>query len=98
MADTITSTDVGLKENEEDDRGHGLFGFNVLSRANRWAQPITYMDVHECDGFTVCYIISFTLILIYVIVENFKIQLKLVNDFMKEQMYYLPNLHHIYDK
>lgn len=61
MVDTITSTDVGLKENEEDDRGHGLFGFNVFSRANRWAQPITYIDVHECDGFTVCYIISFTL-------------------------------------
>lgn len=76
VADTITSTDVGLKENEEDDRGHGLFGFNVFSRANRWAQPITYIDVHECDGFTVCYIISFTLILIHVIVDNFKRQLK----------------------
>lgn len=71
MADTITSTDVGLKEDEEDDRGHGLFGFNVFSRANRWAQPITYIDVHECDGYTVCYIISFTLILIYVIVRKF---------------------------
>ncbi|KAL8111159.1 plant cysteine oxidase 3 [Apium graveolens] len=54
LLDTITSTDVGLKENEEDDKGHGLFGFNVFSRANRWAQPITYIDVHECDGFTMC--------------------------------------------
>lgn len=54
LLDTITSTDVGLKEYDEDDRGHGLFGFNVFSRANRWAQPITYIDVHECDGFTMC--------------------------------------------
>lgn len=53
FVDTIGPTDVGLKgENQEDDRGHGLFG-NVFSRVDRWAQPITYIDVHDGDYFTV---------------------------------------------
>lgn len=55
LLDTIGPIDVGLKgENQEDDRGHGLFGLNVLTRVDRWAQPITYIDVHECDYFTMC--------------------------------------------
>ncbi|KAG9144404.1 hypothetical protein Leryth_017534 [Lithospermum erythrorhizon] len=55
LLDTIGPADVGLKEeNQEDDRGHGLLGLNLLSRANRWAQPITYVDIHESNGFTMC--------------------------------------------
>ncbi|KAF8399204.1 hypothetical protein HHK36_015069 [Tetracentron sinense] len=54
VADTITPADVGLKEeNAEDDRGHGFFGTNMFNRVARWAQPITYLDIYECDGFTV---------------------------------------------
>lgn len=53
-ADQIGHADVGLQEeNPDDDRGHGFFGVNRLSRMARWAQPITYMDIYECDSFTV---------------------------------------------
>lgn len=46
--------DVGLKEeNADDDRGHGLFGLSQLNRIARWAQPITYVDIFECENFTV---------------------------------------------
>lgn len=55
--------DVGLKEeNQSDDRGHGLFGLPRFNRVGRWAQPITYVDVHECDSFTVS---SFVCLLIF---------------------------------
>ncbi|XP_020532368.1 plant cysteine oxidase 3 isoform X4 [Jatropha curcas] len=53
LLDTVRPADVGLKEeNPDDDRGHGIFGLNRLSRAARWAQPITYIDIYECDSFT----------------------------------------------
>ncbi|CAJ1975368.1 unnamed protein product [Sphenostylis stenocarpa] len=53
ILDTIQPADVGLKEEtSDDDRGHGIFGANVLNRVARWAQPITYLDIHECDSFT----------------------------------------------
>ncbi|XP_059645131.1 plant cysteine oxidase 3-like [Cornus florida] len=55
LLDAIGPADVGLKEEyQEDDRGLGLFGLNVLNRVGRWAQPITYVDIHECDSFTMC--------------------------------------------
>lgn len=55
LMDTIGLSDVGLKEeNLEDDRGHGVFGMSMFSRAARWAQPISYIDVYECDSFTMC--------------------------------------------
>ncbi|KAL7161049.1 hypothetical protein ACSBR2_041656 [Camellia fascicularis] len=55
LLDTIGPVDVGLKvENREDDRGHGFFGLNRFNRVDRWAQPITYVDLHECDSFTMC--------------------------------------------
>ncbi|OAY50198.1 plant cysteine oxidase 3 [Manihot esculenta] len=55
LLDTVQPADVGLKEeNPDDDRGHGFFGLNRLSRAVRWAQPITYIDIYECDSFTMC--------------------------------------------
>ncbi|XP_040866013.1 plant cysteine oxidase 3 isoform X6 [Glycine max] len=55
ILDTIQPADVGLKEETaDDDRGHGFFGTNALSRLARWAQPITYVDIHECDNFTMC--------------------------------------------
>lgn len=58
LADTIQPADVGLKEEAaDDDRGHGIFGANVLNRVGRWAQPITYVDIHECDSFTVSFTI-----------------------------------------
>lgn len=54
FADTIGPEDVGLKdESQEDERGHGLFGINVFNRVDRWAQPITYVDIHEGERFTV---------------------------------------------
>nr|XP_015883177.1 plant cysteine oxidase 3 isoform X2 [Ziziphus jujuba var. spinosa] len=54
-SDTVAPTDVGLREeNQDDDRGHGFFGFDQLNRVARWAQPITYIDIYECDSFTMC--------------------------------------------
>ncbi|MCL7036848.1 hypothetical protein MKW94_019063 [Papaver nudicaule] len=55
LLDTIAPADVGLKENNaDDDRGHGFFGESLFDRVGRWAQPITFMDIHECDNFTMC--------------------------------------------
>lgn len=55
VADTFGPSDVGLKvENSEDDRGHGIFGLTSFNRVARWAQPITYLDIYECDSFTMC--------------------------------------------
>nr|GLL22054.1 plant cysteine oxidase 3 [Ipomoea trifida] len=55
LLDTIGPEDVGLKdESQEDERGHGLFGINVFNRVDRWAQPITYVDIHEGQSFTMC--------------------------------------------
>ncbi|XAR63864.1 Cysteamine dioxygenase [Bertholletia excelsa] len=55
LLDSIIPADVGLKEEVgEDDRGHGFFGLNRLNTVGRWAQPITYVDIHECDSFTMC--------------------------------------------
>lgn len=55
LLDTIGPADVGLKEEQsDDDRGHGFFGLSRLNRVARWAQPITYLDVYECDSFTMC--------------------------------------------
>ncbi|XP_030455498.1 plant cysteine oxidase 3 [Syzygium oleosum] len=55
LLDTIGPADVGLSANAlEDDRGHGFFGLNQLGRVPRWAQPITYVDIHECESFTIC--------------------------------------------
>ncbi|XP_057951449.1 plant cysteine oxidase 3 isoform X4 [Malania oleifera] len=55
LMDTICPADVGLKEeNTEDDRGHGFLGLDHFHRAARWAQPITYLDIYECDSFTMC--------------------------------------------
>ncbi|TYK28379.1 plant cysteine oxidase 3 isoform X2 [Cucumis melo var. makuwa] len=52
---TVGAGDVGLKEeNVDDDRGHGLFGLSQLNRIARWAQPITYIDICECENFTIC--------------------------------------------
>ncbi|KAF6169076.1 hypothetical protein GIB67_038573 [Kingdonia uniflora] len=54
VLDSIGPKDVGLKEDTlDDDRGHGFFGLNQLNRAARWAQPMTFLDIHECDSFTV---------------------------------------------
>ncbi|KAL6994971.1 Plant cysteine oxidase 3 [Sarracenia purpurea var. burkii] len=55
LLDTISPADVGLKvQNPEDDRGHGFFGLQRFNRVGRWAQPITYVDIHECNSFTMC--------------------------------------------
>lgn len=61
FADTVQPADVGVKEETaDDDRGHGFFGTNQLNRVARWAQPITYVDIHECDSFTVSFDVTFT--------------------------------------
>ncbi|XP_021733859.1 plant cysteine oxidase 3 [Chenopodium quinoa] len=55
LLDSVTPADVGLKEeNVDDDRGYGLSLLNPFNRAPRWAQPITYLDIHESDTFTMC--------------------------------------------
>ncbi|KAL9681598.1 hypothetical protein QQ045_013383 [Rhodiola kirilowii] len=55
LMDTIGPVDVGLREESfEDDRGHGVFGLNELSRTARWSQPITFLDIYDCDKFTIC--------------------------------------------
>lgn len=56
-SDTITPADVGLRDDSvEEDRGHGFFDSNFLkssARVARWAQPITYLHIYECDAFSV---------------------------------------------
>lgn len=55
LLDTVNPADVGLREeNVDDDRGYGLSLLNPFNRAPRWAQPITYLDIHESDSFTMC--------------------------------------------
>lgn len=61
FTDTFGPADIGLKEESpDDDRGHGFFGLN---RVARWAQPITFLDIYECDSFTVSPIIKSNLYL-----------------------------------
>ncbi|XP_075479131.1 plant cysteine oxidase 3 [Primulina tabacum] len=53
--DSLSPADVGLANaGKEDDRGHGPFGVQLFNRVDRWAQPITYVDVHEGENFTMC--------------------------------------------
>nr|CAB3486098.1 unnamed protein product [Digitaria exilis] len=56
LMDTITPADVGLRDDSvEEDRGHGFFDSNFLkssARVARWAQPITYLHIYECDAFS----------------------------------------------
>ncbi|VFQ87456.1 unnamed protein product [Cuscuta campestris] len=55
LLDTVNLDDVGLKdESQEDERGHGLFGINMSNRVDRWAQPLTYIDIHAGESFTIC--------------------------------------------
>ncbi|CAH1428246.1 unnamed protein product [Lactuca virosa] len=55
ILDTIGPSDVGLRdEHQEDDRGHGFSTPNTLNRLDRWAQPITYIDLNENQSFTMC--------------------------------------------
>ncbi|ONK70214.1 uncharacterized protein A4U43_C05F31440 [Asparagus officinalis] len=56
LMDTITPEEVGLGDGLDDDRGLGFFGsspFNNPNRTARWAQPITYLHIYECDSFTI---------------------------------------------
>lgn len=54
FAESFGPADVGLSDpSKEDDRGHGSFGFFSFNRIDRWAQPITYVDIHEGENFTV---------------------------------------------
>ncbi|CAH9056742.1 unnamed protein product [Cuscuta epithymum] len=53
--DAIGVDDVGLKDaSQEEERGHGIFGINISNRVDRWAQPITYIDIHAGESFTMC--------------------------------------------
>ncbi|GMH27816.1 hypothetical protein Nepgr_029659 [Nepenthes gracilis] len=55
LLDAISPADVGLKgENVENDWGYGLSALNRFNRVARWAQPINFLDIHECDSFTMC--------------------------------------------
>ncbi|PKA54900.1 cysteamine dioxygenase [Apostasia shenzhenica] len=54
LMDIISPQEVGLEDFPEDDRGHGFFESNTFkssSRTSRWAQPITYLHIYECDTF-----------------------------------------------
>ncbi|KAL6552613.1 hypothetical protein OROHE_007977 [Orobanche hederae] len=52
---SIGPADVGLSDaSKEDNRGHGPSGIFSFNRVERWAQPITYMDLHEGENFTLC--------------------------------------------
>ncbi|KAG5392549.1 hypothetical protein IGI04_022512 [Brassica rapa subsp. trilocularis] len=54
-ADSVSPGDVGLEEEaQNDDRGYGVSGVSRVNRVGRWAQPITFLDIHECDTFTMC--------------------------------------------
>ncbi|CAF2064539.1 unnamed protein product [Brassica napus] len=54
-ADSLSPGDVGLEGEAQDDedRGYGVFGVSPVTRVRRWAQPITFLDIHECDTFTI---------------------------------------------
>ncbi|KAG8378826.1 hypothetical protein BUALT_Bualt07G0025200 [Buddleja alternifolia] len=55
LLDSIGPADVGLSDaSKEGDRGHGPFGIASFNRVDRWAQPITYVDIHEGENFTMC--------------------------------------------
>ncbi|WOK92640.1 plant cysteine oxidase 3 isoform X2 [Canna indica] len=58
LMDTISPIEVGLKaDNLEDNRGHGFFSSSISNNSNRtarWTQPITYLDIYECNSFTIC--------------------------------------------
>ncbi|KAL6545474.1 hypothetical protein OROGR_009348 [Orobanche gracilis] len=55
LLDSIGPVDVGLSDaSKEDNRGHGPFGIFSFNRVDRWAQPITYVDLHEGENFTMC--------------------------------------------
>lgn len=55
LLDAIGPADVGLtEEQQEDDRGHGFSMPNTLDRVDRWAQPITYVELNESESFTMC--------------------------------------------
>ncbi|KAL3655289.1 hypothetical protein CASFOL_001075 [Castilleja foliolosa] len=55
LLDTIGPADVGLSDaSKEDNRGHGPFGIVSFNRVDRWAQPLTYVDIHEGESFTMC--------------------------------------------
>ncbi|EPS62976.1 hypothetical protein M569_11814 [Genlisea aurea] len=54
---SIGPSDVGLNDatkEEEDDRGLGPFHITSFNRVNRWSQPITYIDIHEGENFSLC--------------------------------------------
>ncbi|KAL1197329.1 Plant cysteine oxidase 3 [Cardamine amara subsp. amara] len=55
LLDSVSPADVGLEEEvQDDDRGYGVSGVGRFNRVGRWAQPITFLDIHECDTFTMC--------------------------------------------
>uniref|UniRef100_Q1G3U6-2 Isoform 2 of Plant cysteine oxidase 3 n=1 Tax=Arabidopsis thaliana TaxID=3702 RepID=Q1G3U6-2 len=55
VLDSVSPADVGLEEvSQDDDRGYGVSGVSRFNRVGRWAQPITFLDIHECDTFTMC--------------------------------------------
>lgn len=55
-SDTVGPADVGLEEEaQDDDRGYGVSGVSRFDRVGRWAQPITFLDIHESDSFTVSF-------------------------------------------
>ncbi|CAM6128636.1 unnamed protein product [Calypogeia fissa] len=57
VLDGIKASDVGLEENSvEQERGFGMFGRNGVrgrhSMSARWAPPISYLHLYECESFS----------------------------------------------
>jgi len=59
VLDTIKPVDVGLNEDVfENDHGYGLFGPSLWRGRHsrivaRWAAPVTYLHLYECDRFSI---------------------------------------------
>jgi hypothetical protein len=58
IAENVKALDVGLEEEEQQERGFGFFGSNGetgrhSSMVPRWSPPISYLHLYECEQFSV---------------------------------------------
>jgi hypothetical protein len=56
--ENVKALDVGLEEEEQQERGFGFFGSNGetgrhSSMVPRWSPPISYLHLYECEQFSV---------------------------------------------
>lgn len=58
VTDSVKPSDVGLGDEQQQERGFGFFGGNGQggrhsSMVARWAPPISYLHLYECEHFSV---------------------------------------------